>query len=991
MRRLSLLILIIFLSMKQQFISIFILLLLIGCRDNSLKNPIDYVDPFIGTGFHGHTYPGATVPNGAVQLSPDTRTGNWDACSGYHYSDSTIIGFSHTHLSGTGCADLADILFHPTTKDINLNPNGYIYEPLTFSHKDEKASAGYYYVNFKEDDIKAELTATKYSGVHRYIFGKDKSAKIIIDHSHLLASEVIDMASFNINGKNQVSGMRRTQGWVTNQYVYFVAQFSTDFKTTQLVNNGKIVKLNSKIKGGNTQLVLDFGKSNGTPIVVKVGLSIVSEENARQNLLHDVKDFDFDAVHQSTRDVWKNALSDIVIEGGTEAQRKNFYTAQYHAKIVPNTVNDVNGEYRRHNMKIASAKDEARYSTFSLWDTFRAWHPLMTLTDAKYVNEMINSLLKMAEYSENKELPIWPLSAGETGTMIGYHAVSVIGDAYRKGIKGYDVEKAYQLMKHASNINKKGSDYYAKYSFIPSNIKRESVSCLLEYAYTDWVIAQMAKELKKEADYKQYSKRSLSYINVFDGYTKFFRGKQIDGNWETNFNEFAPGRSYTEATAWQYRFFVPHDVNGMIQLFGGTESFIQELDKLFTVKSKIHGDMIDITGLVGQYAHGNEPSHHMAYLYNYVGQPWKTQEMTRRLLDEMYRPTPEGIIGNEDCGQMSAWYILSSLGIYAVLPGSNEFTLTTPLFDKATMKLTNGKTLVISANNPDKNIYIDKVVLNGIEIKKNYITYKQIMEGGKLVFTLNSKPNKQRGTEESTFPYSMTNGKVVSIPYTTKYLNLFENNIKIDLTSATKAAEIYYTLDGTTPSKRSVKYINLIALSKTTVIKAIAYKKGFKESIIFKIKATKAVLKNTVNIAGVQNGTNYTYFEGYFRSVNDLNKAKIVEKGIMPEPDITGAKQKDHFAYSYTGYINVPKDGVYGFLTQSDDGSILYIGNEKVINNDGSHAAIESTGEIALKKGYHLYRLLYFEDYDGEFLSWKWKLPGTIEYQPIPRSNLFAK
>jgi predicted alpha-1,2-mannosidase len=977
--------------MKQQFISLFALILLIGCQDNSTKSPIDYVDPFIGTGFHGHTYPGATVPNGAVQLSPDTRTGNWDACSGYHYSDSTIIGFSHTHLSGTGCADLADILFHPTTKNIKLNPNKYIFDPLTFSHEDEKASAGYYAVHFKEEDIKAELTATKYTGVHRYTFGKDKIAKIIIDHSHLLENEVIDMASFNVNGKNEVSGMRRTQGWAPNQYVYFVAQFSKDFKTAQLVNNGKIQKLNSKTKGGNTQLVLDFGKSDKTPIVVKVGLSIVSEDNARQNLLHDVKDFNFDAVHHFTRKTWENALSDIVIEGGTEAQRKNFYTAQYHTKIVPNTANDVNGAYRRHNMKIASVKNEVRYSTFSLWDTFRAWHPLMTLTDTKYVNEMIKSLLEMAEYSENKELPIWPLSAGETGTMIGYHAASVIGDAYRKGIKNYDVEKAYQLMKHASNINKKGSDYYVKYGFIPSNIKRESVSCLLEYAYTDWVIAQMAKDLGKKADYKEYSKRSFNYINVFDGHKKFFRGKQIDGNWETNFNEFAPGRSYTEATAWQYRFFVPHDVNGMIQLFGGVASFTKELDRLFTVEPEVHGDMVDITGLMGQYAHGNEPSHHMAYLYNYTGQPWKTQEMTRRLLDKMYAPTPKGIIGNEDCGQMSAWYVLSSLGIYAVSPGSNEFVLTTPLFDKATMKLANGKTLVISANNPAKNSYIDKVMLNGIEIEKNYITYKQIMEGGKLVFILNSKPNKQRGIKERTFPYSMTNEKVVSIPYTTQYLNLFENSIQVDLASATKGAEIYYTLDGTTPSKQSAKYVNPITIAKTTDIKAIAYKKSFKESEIFKIKATKAILKKSVNIAGTQNGTNYTYFEGYFRSVNDLNKTKIVEKGVMLEPIITGAKRKDHFAYIYTGYINVPKDGVYGFLTQSDDGSVLYIDNQKVVDNDGSHAAIESTGEIALKKGYHPYRLLYFEDYEGEFLTWKWRLPSSKEYQLIPKKNLFIK
>lgn len=736
---------------------VFILFLVSGCSF-APDSPIDYVDPFIGTGFHGHTYPGATMPYGAVQLSPDTRTGNWDACSGYHYSDSTIIGFSHTHLSGTGCADLADILFHPTTKDLNLIPKGYIFEPLAFSHNDERASVGYYSVDFKEEGIKAELTATKYAGIHRYTFEKGKKSKIVIDHSHLLENETIDMASFKVNGKTEISGMRRTQGWVPNQYVYFVAQFSREFEKAQLINNGKEIALDAVPEaGGNLQLVLDFGLSDATPIVVKVGISVVSEENALENLNHDTKDFDFDALHQNARNAWTEALSDIVVEGGTEAQLKNFYTAQYHTKIVPNIVSDVNGEYRRHDMSIDKSA-APRYSTLSLWDTFRAWNPLMTLTNKALVNDMINSMLEMYKYSEKKELPIWPLSAGETGTMIGYHAISVIGDAYMKGIRDYDVELAFEAMKRSSNINSKGADYYVKYGFIPSNIKRESVSCLLEYAYDDWVIAQMAKDLGKDDDYKEYMKRAHNYSNVFDGATKFFRGKQIDGNWEPNFNPFEPGRAYTEATAWQYRFFVPHDVNGMAQLFGGLAAFERELDNLFSVEQGVDGKMVDITGLIGQYAHGNEPSHHMAYLYNYIGRPWKTQELTRRLLDEMYSPTPEGIIGNEDCGQMSAWYILTSLGIYPVAPGSNEFALTTPLFEKATIKLTNGKLLEVKSNTTQKNIYIDKVVLNGEEINENFITYNQIMEGGLLEFHLSSTPNTERGTDKSTYPHSMTEG-----------------------------------------------------------------------------------------------------------------------------------------------------------------------------------------------------------------------------------------
>jgi len=975
--------------MKKIFFSLVAIGLLTCCTDTP-KNPIDYVDPFIGTGFHGHTYPGVTVPNGAVQLSPDTRTGDWDACSGYHYSDTSILGFSHTHLSGTGCADLGDVLFHPTTKDIKPVAEGYIFEPLAFSHKDEKASPGYYSVEFKNEGIKAELTATTYAGVHRYTFDEGRNENIIIDMAHVLAEEVIDSLVIKQSGNHEISGMRRTQGWVTNQYVFFVAQFSKDIQSFDLVNDGAILDKETKPKNNNQQVILKFGVSDGTPIVVKVGFSVVSEENARKNLSHDVEDFDFDTVHNQARNLWTEALSDIIVEGGSENDLKNFYTAIYHSKVVPNVMSDVNGQYRRHDMKIGTLPEGRKYySTFSIWDTFRAWNPLITLTDTTLVNNIINSYIDM--YDASGELPIWPLSAGETGTMIGYHSVSVIADAYLKGIRGFDIDKAYEAMKVSSDINKKGSDYYIKYGFIPSNIKRESVSCLLEYAYDDWCIAQMAKKLKKEDDYIRYMERASSYINVFDGNTKFFRGKSMDGNWDNPFNPFEPGRAYTEATAWQYRFFTPHDVNGLIQLFGGKKEFTAQLDSLFSVESKVEGHMSDITGLIGQYAHGNEPSHHMAYLYNYVGQPWKTQAMTRRILSEMYQPTPEGISGNEDCGQMSAWYILSSMGIYPVCPGSNEFSLTTPLFEKVTMKLANGKVLTITANNPQKNIYIDKVSFNGKEISVNYITYQDLMQGGELKFTLTSTPNEARGIAESDSPHSMTTGKIVSIPYTTGNLDLFIDTISVDLNTVTKEAEIYYTLDGKEPTQESMRYTVPIKLSTTSTIKARAYKNGFAPSRIFSIQATKAVFMNLVFAQAKENGTNFRYYEGYFSSVDQIEKTPVLEKGILSEPSILGAKQADHFAFVFTGIIFVPEDGIYEFMTMSDDGSVLFIDNMKIVDNDGSHAAISATGRIALKKGHHAYKLLYFEDYEGEHLSWGWKRPASDSFEKIPASNLFIR
>lgn len=958
------------------------------CTSGELS-PVDYINPFVGTGFHGHTYPGATVPFGAVQLSPDTRMGNWDACSGYHYSDTTLMGFSHTHLSGTGCIDLGDVLFRPTIREINP-ASEIICSPAAFSHDNEKASAGYYSVILSDEGIQAELTTTTHVGMHRYTFPSGKTPTIIIDLAHSLDNDVIYESGIKQTGDNEITGMRKSGGWTDNQYVYFVAQFSKPFCSVALAQNRKIVADSTRLTGKDLQAVLTFERGGREPVIAKVGISIVSTENARKNLEQEVKGYDFDAVHAAARTSWEKAISSITVEGGTEEDMTNFYTAMYHAMVVPNTVSDVNSEYRRHDMQIAQLPHgRIQYSTFSLWDTFRAWHPLMTLIDSTRVNSMVNSFLDI--YDGSGELPIWPLSAGETGTMIGYHSASVIADAYLKGIRGFDAEKALTALVVSSEKNKKGADYYIKKGFIPSNIKKESVSCLLEYAYDDWCIAQLAKAIGKEDIYQTYIERSQNYINVFDGATRFFRPKRMDGNWETSFNPLEVGRAYTEASAWQYRFFVPHDVYGMEQLFGGKDEFTAALDSIFTIESAVEGDLVDITGVIGQYVHGNEPSHHIAYLYNYVGQPWKTQEMTRRLLHEMYQPTPEGIIGNEDCGQMSAWYILSSLGIYSVCPGSNEFSLTTPLFGKAILKLANGKTLTILANNPGKNLYISKVELNGKQIDTNFITYSQLMEGGELRFTLSGKPNKARGTSEVAAPYSYTSEPVVSVPYIDRDLNLFMEKVTITLATTTPDTEIRYTLDGSEPARQSSLYEKPFDLEKTTQVKAKGFKKGFRVSETLSIFATKAGLKAALPVNPTQNGTSYKYYEGLYHKVADVEKSPMLESGVMPEPSIKGAKVEDHFGYLFYGLINVPEDGVYTFQTRSDDGSVLYIDGELVVNNDGSHAAISATGLIALKKGFHAYTLAYFEDYEGEHLSWAWQIPSARELVPIPASVLFVE
>ena len=960
--------------MTKKLTILLLALAALGCSPRS-ADPVDYVNPFIGTGFHGHTYPGATTPFGMVQLSPDTRAGNWDACAGYHYSDTTIDGFSHTHLSGTGCADLADILFHPTTREIVIHDGECVLQPYFFSHDDERASCGYYAVTLPDVNVGVELTAAPRTGVHRYTFAGKGPRRVIVDLLHTVTEEKIDLCELRRTAPYELVGMRRTQGWVPDQYVFFAARFSEPFADVQLL--------------GDKQAVLTFAPDVRT-LTIAVGLSSVSVENARMNSLAEVPELDFDAVHARAVGQWRKALGDIVVEGGSRDEMINFYTAQYHTKLTPNLMSDVNGEYRRHDQTVARMPEgESYYSTFSLWDTFRAWNPLQTMVDTALVNDMIRSMLDM--YDSTGELPIWPLASGETGTMIGYHAVSVIADAYLKGIRGYDADKALEAMIRSSNINKKGSDYYTAQGYIPSNIKRESVSCTLEYAYDDWAIARMAQAMGRDDVFGEYARRALNYVNVFDGSTCFFRGRQSDGNWSAPFEEFATGRDYTEATPWHYRFFVPHDVNGLIQLFGSREAFIREMDRLFTLESdEMQLDVSDVTGLMGQYAHGNEPSHHMAYLYNYVGQPWKTQELTRRLLHEMYAPTPEGIIGNEDCGQMSAWYVFSSLGFYPVWPGSNEFALTAPQFPKAVVRLANGRTLTVTADNPRRSVYIASVTLDGKPIDRNYITYDELMQGGELHFALRPRPDYERGTDDAAAPHSLTRGEVVSIPYTTQNVSLFTEPLAVALATTTSGAEIRYTLDGSEPTETSALYAAPVPVDRSLTLKAKGFKLGAAPSRTLTLEAEKAVFRKGA-LAGetaTHPGVAYSYYEGVFSCVNDIRKGKYVSSGTMPAPSIAQAPQEDHFAYVFTGLILIPERGVWEFMTKSDDGSVLTIGDRKVVDNDGSHASVMATGRVALEAGLHPYTLLYFEDYEGQDLLWGWKAPGAEGFEAIPEANL---
>lgn len=933
-------------------------------------NVDDYVDPFIGTGGHGHTYPGAFLPYGMVQISPDTRTEGWDACSGYHYSDDSIVGFSHTHLSGTGCADLADILVYPGTGAAKVEDGVVVRMPVGFSHGREKASCGYYSVRL--GNIQAELTATRRAGVHRYTFPADgKPHYLIFDLLHTVAEEIIEETSLSRESDNVISGYRRTTGWTPGQEIHFSAEFSEPFKTVDLVSD--------------SQAIVIFPEETAS-VTLAVGISAVSVDNAALNRETEVPELDFDKVRLNAENEWRKALSTIKVSGSSRKNRKIFYTALYHSMAAPNLMSDVNGDYiRMDGTKSNVGKDGSHWSAFSLWDTFRTWHPLQTLTDTTFVREMVVSLLDM--YESSGELPIWPLWSGETGTMIGYHSVSVIADAYLRGVRGFDAEYALNAMVRSSQINKKGSPLYMEYGYVPADVRRESVSLTLEYAYDDWCIARMAETMGRTDIAEEYYGRALNYINVFDGSTGFFRGKMRDGSRTEPFNIFSTGRDYTEATPWHYRFFVPHDVNGLVNLFGGTPQFISALDDLFTVTSdEMSLDVEDVSGFLGQYAHGNEPGHNFAYLYSYVGQAWKTQRLTRRLLEEMYTDGPDGIIGNEDCGQMSAWYICSALGLYPVCPGTGEFVLTAPLFSEASIRLANGRELVITADNPEHNMYIESVSLNGRPLDSIFVTYDQLMEGGELHFTLRNTPVEDSGL---TRPYSMTPDHTVSPPYTTSPFCLFDGILDFNLVTVTPGSEIRYTTDGSEPNDKSAIYVEPLRLNATTTISARAFKQGYTPSSTVTFKATRAEYISGLPETGHRNSVAYKFHEGVFSSVAEMAGSPVTRTGTMPVPSIDEAGLEDHFGYEFEGYINVPEKDVWEFYTKSDDGSKLYIDGIEVVNNDGSHASVAAAGRIALDKGLHSFKLLYFEDYEGQDLQWGWKRRGEEGYSEISSESLF--
>lgn len=714
-----------------------------------------YVDPFIGSGYHGHVFVGTSVPFGMVQLGPSNIHKGWDWCSAYHHSDSILIGFSHTHLSGTGCTDLGDILIMPLNEIRTPRGNqdnisdGYA---TKYSHANEVARPEYYSLLLDRYNIKAELTATDRVGFHRYTYPQGKPASILIDLREGNGSNAYDSYIRQVDDYT-VEGYRYVRGWSPSRKVYFVLKSDKKIEkfTAYDDNTPKPWK---QLNVESVKSVLTFGDVK--EVKIKVALSSVSCENAMMNLQTELPHWDFDKVVKASSDRWNEQLAKLEVESDDEAAKRVFYTAHYHTMIAPTLFCDVNGEYRGMNDMIYTDPKKANYTTLSLWDTYRALHPLMTITQAERVDDIVNSMLSI--YRQQDKLPIWPLMSGETNQMPGYSSVPVIADAYLKGFSGFDAEEAFRAMVATATYERQnGVPYVMDRGYIPADKIHEATSIAMEYAVDDWGIAAMAKKMGKTADYETFAKRAMYYKNYFDSSIKFIRPKLEDGSWRTPYD---PARSihgvgdFCEGNGWQYTFFVPQDPYGLIGLFGGNKPFVEKLDQFFTNNDSMgEGASSDITGLIGQYAHGNEPSHHVAYLYVYAGAQWKTAEKVRYIMDEFYTDKPDGIIGNEDCGQMSAWYLLSAMGFYQVNPSDGVLVFGSPRFDKVTAKVRGGKTFTVEAeNNSKENIYIQKVYLNGKLYPKTYITYNDIVSGGNLKFVMGKRPNKKWASNKSALP-----------------------------------------------------------------------------------------------------------------------------------------------------------------------------------------------------------------------------------------------
>lgn len=932
---------------------------------------INYVDPFIGTGSHGHTYPGAILPFGGVQLSPDTRNDNsWDNSGGYHYDDPTILGFTHTHLSGVGVPDYCDILFQPFTGAVQLdagteeNPEaGY---RSRFNHANEEAKPGYYGVKLLDYDVDVALTVTKRVGMHKYTYPKkEKKQKILIDLEH--KDEIVD-AYIKIVSPTEIEGYRISKDWANEQHVYFVAQFSAPIVEAQLFEKKEELQL-QEVKGEALQAVLNFEKAN--EVLVKVGISAVDIDGARKNIQEELPHWNFEQVVNEAADSWEKEMQKIKVEGGTISQKRNFYTSWYHCLVVPNVYNDVDGRYRGMDKQIHTVTDGNQYTIFSLWDTFRGLHPLLATTHTEETKDFVNTLVRM--YEQFGVLPMWELSANDTYCMIAYHAVSVFADAHAKGVKGIDIDKMLEASLTTANQDKRGLFSYKTLGYVGSNASSQSVSKTLEYAYNDWCIAQLANATKDSENEEVFTQRAQFYQNVYDPSRGFMVGRNTNRAFAEDFEATKVGYDFTEGNSFQYSLFVPHDMQGMRDLLGGELELEHWLDSLFV--AEIDPDLddgTDVTGLIGNYAHGNEPSHHMAYLYNYTTAPWKTQERVYQILNDQYKDNPAGISGNEDCGQMSAWYVLSAMGFYSVNPGQTEYQIGVPLFDNVSLNLPNNKTFKISVSKASsESKYIHSMKMNGKPYHKAVIDHKDIAAGGTWEVVLKDTPPlvnpfKQEATQYITKRYT-------SVPYVAKGENYFLNATEVSLASDEKAS-IYYTLDGSTPSKKSAKYTLPFTIKEKTEVKFVAYSDDLLPSYVVSSTFQPSISPSSVAVSALKEGLELSYYEGIYRSVYDFENEtpKFVKQ--VNNVDLKAIERDEWIGMSFDGFIYIEEDGNYTFEVDANDGSQMLINGVELFESDGRKTrSLPQSQSMLLMKGYHQISIKYFQCSDKKKLVFYWQ------------------
>jgi predicted alpha-1,2-mannosidase len=892
-----------------------------------------FVNPFIGTSGHGHTFPGSTLPFGMVQLSPDTRLDGWDGCGGYHHSDSVIFGFSHTHLSGTGVSDYGDILLMPTNAVIfNNGADGTEGYSSSFSHENEEAKAGYYQVKLNDTNIEVELTTTLRAGIHRYQFASEENQIIILDLEH--RDKLLDH-KMEKTSPTTLSGYRHSQAWAADQRLFFHIEFSHP-----------IADENFNREANPTKGAFTLENPQNDPVTVKVGISAVDKEGAKRNMIEEMGTLNFDEVKGKAFDAWNVQLSKIAIEESDLDRKTTFYTALYHSMIAPNLYQDIDGRYRGMDLEIHETQDFDYYTVFSLWDTYRAAHPLFTIIEQERTNDFVNTML--AKYEEGGIIPIWDLSAGYTGCMIGYHGIPVIADAYLKGINDYDSELAFTAMKHSATREHLGLEGYMKNGFVAVESESESVSKTLEYAFDDWTIAQMANAMGKTGDYETYQKRAQSYKNHFDPSTGFMRAR-FRNTWFSPFDPYEVNFNYTEANAWQYSLYVPQDVSGHIALMGGKKQYETHLDKLFSANNGTAGrHQADITGLIGQYAHGNEPSHHMAYLYNFVNKPAKTQEKVREILTTLYSNTPDGISGNEDCGQMSAWYVFSALGFYPVTPGSNQYIIGSPLAERATINLENGNQFTIVADGYEEGyFYINAASLNGDPLKRSYLMHEEIVAGGTLVFELSAMPTDWATADVNIPVTEISDHLILTPPFIANGESAFKNSTTIELGHIDPTVEMYYQWN---EGEFNI-YTEPFELSEKGLL-SVYSKKESQESVhleteFFKIDPNVTIELGSEFANEYSAGGNDALIDG-IRGTSDFRTGSwqgFLNQDVIATIDLGGIKKVNHIE---TAFLQDQKSWI--FYPTSVKIEVSADGNSWAALKTVDIQSIDQTDEIAVKE-----------------------------------------